>query len=304
MLVLSRRANETIRFPQLGISVSIVSVKGNRVQVGVDAPPDIQVLRKELESAAATHPHAADSSSSQMVNSQELQFGAAKKQHDFKNRLNHATLGLHLAQRQLDAGQSEAAQKTLSIALARLTELEKAVATRNASEPGPVGSVANSQKGALQKKCSKPTGPTESLEISDIVTTTLSSDGSAGPIEILLVEDDQNEQALMRTLLEMEGYRVHTASNGIEAMKCLERVSPQCVLLDMMMPECDGPETLERLRAIPSFDELPVFAVSGTSPESMGVAIGTDGVEDWFPKPLNAPRLVQHMRRRIFSTCS
>lgn len=304
MLVLSRRANETIRFPQLGISVSIVSVKGNRVQVGVDAPPNIQVLRKELESAAVTHSNAADSSSSQIANNQEPHFGAAKKQHDFKNRLNHATLGLHLAQRQLDAGQSEAAQKTLSIALARLMELEKAVATGNASESSLIDSVAKAKLAAAPNRSYKPTGTAKSLEISDTMTTTLSSDGSAGPIDILLVEDDQNERALMRTLLEMEGYRVHTASNGIEAMKCLERVSPQCVLLDMMMPECDGPETLERLRAIPSFDELPVFAVSGTSPESMGVAIGTDGVDDWFPKPLNAPRLVQHMRRRIFSTCS
>ena len=50
MLILSRRPTETIRFPSLGISVSIVSVKGSRVQVGIDAPPAIQVIRSELES--------------------------------------------------------------------------------------------------------------------------------------------------------------------------------------------------------------------------------------------------------------
>jgi CheY-like chemotaxis protein len=120
----------------------------------------------------------------------------------------------------------------------------------------------------------------------------------------LLVEDDQNEQALLRTLLEMEGYRVHTASNGNEALQCLEQITPQFVLLDMMMPECDGPTTLERMRAIPNFGDLPIFAVSGTSPESVGLSIGTDGVSDWFPKPLNAPRLVRHMRERIASLCS
>lgn len=80
----------------------------------------------------------------------------------------------------------------------------------------------------------------------------------------------------MRTLLEMEGYRVHTASNGIEALQCLERITPQCVLLDMLMPDCDGRETFERMRAIPSFDILPMFAVSGTSPVSVGLSIGTD----------------------------
>lgn len=52
MLVLSRKSSETIRFPQLGISVEILSVKGSRVQVGIAAPPEIQVLRKELEPAS------------------------------------------------------------------------------------------------------------------------------------------------------------------------------------------------------------------------------------------------------------
>ena len=303
MLVLSRRANETIRFPQLGISVSIVSVKGNRVQVGVDAPPDIQVLRKELESATITNSKAKDFAFGRMPNFQESQPCNARAQHEFKNRLNRATLGLHLAQRQLNAGQTQAAQKTLSIALARLLELEKASAPGNASELKAVGSAMDAPQASLPYVIAKPIDTAKSIGTSDTTTMTLSLGNSPDPVDILLVEDDQNEQALMRTLLEMEGYRVHTANNGIEAMKCLEHISPQCVLLDMMMPECNGPETLGRLRSNPSFDALPVFAVSGTSPESMGVAIGTDGVDDWFPKPLNAPRLVQHMRQRIASGC-
>ena len=118
-------------------------------------------------------------------------------------------------------------------------------------------------------------------------------------IDVLLVEDDTNEQALLRGILEMEGYRVHTANNGHEALDCLKRVTPRFVLLDMMMPECDGRETFQRIRRMPALENLPIFAVSGASPDSLGLPVGKDGVEDWFPKPLNAPQLVEKMRQCV-----
>jgi carbon storage regulator CsrA len=302
MLVLSRRTNETIRFPQLGIAVSIVSVRGNRVQVGVDAPPEIHVLRKELESTPANSPVAALLESSEpskgTTDIPTVRTQADKDRHDFRNRLNQATLGLHLAQKQLAAGHTESANKSLANALLKLTELEKASMSENTSPRKPIRLAAYSANVKLQETSN---GNRFAKTQSNVGQ---SAEASPEPIDVLLVEDDQNEQALMRTLLEMEGYRVHTASNGVEALQCLENVTPQCVLLDMMMPECDGPETLERMRAIPRLGELPVFAVSGTSPQSVGLSVGTDGIDDWFPKPLNASRLVKQMRERITSLCS
>lgn len=276
MLVLSRRPNETILFPQLGISISIVSVKGSRVQVGVEAPPEVQVLRKELESTGKMAPDGGN------------MHRPGQEKHDFRNRLNQATLGLHLAQKQLAAGQANAADASLASALARLTELEEEVISRGTNKSVAVPASAKSSSATSSEDASQPTSKRSSL----------------GRIDVLLVEDDQNEQVLLRTLLEMEGYRVHTASNGKEALRCLEQITPQCVLLDMMMPKCDGPETLERMRAMPNFGDLPVFAVSGTSPESVGLSVGSDGVSDWFPKPLNAPGLVKHMRERFADLCS
>lgn len=281
MLVLSRRASETIRFPQLGISVSILSVKGNRVQVGVDAPAQIQIVRKELESVSETNGH--DGMTNSFVSGSISKIESSEEKHAFKNRLNRAMLALQLTQKQLSAGLLESADKTLSFALARLAELEEGACLR--SECKTTSTFEDSFP-----------APTEMIGGSSL---SLASQAVANPIEVLLVEDDLNEQALMRTILEMEGYRVHTAKNGLEALDCLSHNRPVCVLLDMMMPECGGAETLERIRAISRFSELPVYAVSGTSPESVGVSVGTDGVDDWFPKPLNAPRLVQHMRRRF-----
>lgn len=279
MLILSRRPSEAVNFPQLGISVSIISVKGSRVQVGIDAPPEIKVLRRELNSI----PPGQETAISGNDSLPQSQVSPGRAAHEFKNRLNKAMLGLHLAQKQLAAGLVDSADQTLSIALARLAELENAAeadAPLKATSP-------DLQSSAAYKRQSK--HPEKK---------------SGQFMDVLLVEDDQNEQALLRGLLEMEGYKVHTASNGHEALACLKRVTPRFVLLDMLMPECDGRETLQRIRQVPALQHLPVFAVSGSSPDSIGLSIGSDGVDDWFPKPLNAPRLVQCMRDRVAGLCA
>lgn len=287
MLVLSRRTNETVRFPQLGISVSIVSVKGNRVQVGVDAPPEIKIIRKELEAAVGQTARQQSDPSRPFVDNSLKNLGADRERHDFKNRINRAVLGLHLAQKLLNARKFEAAENALATAITRLHELEN-------------------QSASPQANCRNHT--TDALESPGLGVPNSGSaecESSKDVIEVLLVEDDQNELALMKSLLEMEGYRVHTASNGNEAIRCLDRVKPHCMLLDMQMPECDGPETLKRMRIQSAYRDTPVFAVSGTCPESVGVSIGTDGlsngsiaVEAWFAKPLNAFSLLQSMRTR------
>jgi carbon storage regulator CsrA len=307
MLILSRRPNETICFPQLGISVSIVSVKGSRVQVGIDAPPEIQILRHELQADAQPNDSKLKRPSELASSPQCQQPRADQENHNLRNRLNKATLGLHLAQKQLATGQIEAADRTLAIALSRLAELEESQVTKPAIRP--TQSAAPKSKPlatSLRQRVEECTGKvnrefsTVDIDGSDA----FASFDTQQRIDVLLVEDDPNERALLRGLLEMEGYHVHAASNGREAIHCLNHLRPKFVLLDMLMPECDGRETLERIRQIPALANLPVFAVSGSSPNSVGLAIGQDGVADWFPKPLNAPRLVQHLRDRMASLSS
>ncbi len=96
----------------------------------------------------------------------------------------------------------------------------------------------------------------------DLSKRAISQTASGSIVDVLLVEDDPNERALFKSLLEMEGYRVQTACNGNEAIRCLSHFAPQFVLLDMMMPECDGRETLHRIRQLPAYEKLPIFAVS------------------------------------------
>ena len=102
MLVLSRKKNESIDFPNLGISVEILRVEGKTVRVGVEAPRDIRVLRGELTELAEGSDSAA-----------ALEQSAREERHELRNRLNTANLALHLLQKQLEAGQLSQAETTL-----------------------------------------------------------------------------------------------------------------------------------------------------------------------------------------------
>src|SRR5262245_41719095 len=107
MLVLSRRPDERIVFPHLGITVRVLRIQGNAVRIGVEAPPDVRVLRHELADEPGGHGPPARSLA-----------------HELCNRLNKVNLALHLTQRQLETGNTALAEASLADALKRLEELD------------------------------------------------------------------------------------------------------------------------------------------------------------------------------------
>lgn len=113
MLVLSRRVNDRIVFPNVGINVQILRVNGNNVRVGIEAPPDVPVLRHELYESnqllAEPTPESAD---------------IRQLHHSLRNGLNVAKVGFHLAMRHLDAGQISETRATLERALSEIDALE------------------------------------------------------------------------------------------------------------------------------------------------------------------------------------
>src|SRR5688500_18773444 len=90
MLVVSRRPNDRIVFPKLGITVHVVRVEGRSVRLGIDAPRDVRVLRHEI----ADRDH-------EEVPPEIDEAAAAKRRHDRRNKLNTALLGLHLLSQKL-----------------------------------------------------------------------------------------------------------------------------------------------------------------------------------------------------------
>ena len=129
MLVLSRKENQTIRFPNLGVSVEILRVEGSRVRVGVDAPKEVRILRGELETGDDAVASGGEKSAHR------------ERNHDLRNRLNSANLAMHLLQKQLEAGVVRDAEQTLSQALETFAELDR-LASGEESQPVPEQRVA------------------------------------------------------------------------------------------------------------------------------------------------------------------
>ena len=85
----------------------------------------------------------------------------------------------------------------------------------------------------------------------------------ASPL-LMLVDDDEDIREVLRLFLEIDGYRVTTATDGIVAFEQLKKTSerPSLILLDLMMPRMDGEQFMKTLRSSP-FADIPVVIMSG-----------------------------------------
>jgi CheY-like chemotaxis protein len=105
---------------------------------------------------------------------------------------------------------------------------------------------------------------------------------------ILVVDDDADFRAGLRTALEMKGYQVDEAANGAEALLKLAEKPPLLVLLDLQMPVMNGREMLQRMRVTPELKDLPVVIISGFGFEWEAELMGAQG---YIGKPFEAPEL-------------
>lgn len=80
-------------------------------------------------------------------------------------------------------------------------------------------------------------------------------------VRVLLVEDTEDNRMMMRRLLELSGYRVSEAVNGVEAVKAAEREAPNIILMDLSLPIVDGLAATRRIRQLPDLAKVPIIAV-------------------------------------------
>ncbi len=110
------------------------------------------------------------------------------------------------------------------------------------------------------------------------------------PAKILLVDDEPGMLRYIRTLLEVDDYRVETASTGEEALQCVEKgMLPDLVLLDVLMPGIDGLETLERLRRMkPGIKVVMLSCVNDARKVVQAMRLGA---HDYLTKPFQKAEL-------------
>jgi carbon storage regulator CsrA len=184
----------------------------------------------------------------------------AQLNHHTRNRLNAAALGLHLLHRKLESDDVSDAEATILKIFKELKGIEALL------------------DGHVQSA---------------------SEQGRPAHHRALVVEDDDNERELLAGCLRMNGFDVDTAADGLQAMVRLTEHAPDVVLLDMYMPRFDGCKTISAIRSNPDFHGMKLFAVSGSEPKDLNVALGPGGVDRWFSKPLDPNRLVDALRDEL-----
>ena len=111
---------------------------------------------------------------------------------------------------------------------------------------------------------------------------------------ILVVEDEQSIASLVTLYLTNEGFRVSQIADGAQAIEAVERVKPDLVILDVMLPGMDGIEICRRLRA--AGDGLPIVMLTARDAEVdrvLGLELGAD---DYITKPFSPRELVARVK--------
>lgn len=115
--------------------------------------------------------------------------------------------------------------------------------------------------------------------------------------KILAVDDERHIVRLIQVNLERAGYEVSTAYDGLEALRAIEENRPDLIVLDVMMPQLDGFETLKRLKANPNTADIPVIMLTAKSQDADVFRGWQSGVDCYLTKPFNPMELLAFVKR-------
>ena len=116
---------------------------------------------------------------------------------------------------------------------------------------------------------------------------------------ILLVDDTPENLQLLSTLLAKEGFDISVAVNGAEALKIVTRLKPDMILLDIMMPEMDGYEVCERIKAQEELKEIPIIFVSAKTELVDKIKAFHLGGADYITKPFKAAEVMARVNTNM-----
>src|SRR6056297_2223396 len=114
--------------------------------------------------------------------------------------------------------------------------------------------------------------------------------------KILLVDDEPDILEFLSYNIEKEGYEVHTAGNGKDAIELAATVVPQLILLDVMMPEMDGIETCEELRKNADLQSTIIAFLTARGEDYSQIAGFEAGGDDYITKPIKPKVLISRVK--------
>jgi pilus assembly protein CpaE len=120
--------------------------------------------------------------------------------------------------------------------------------------------------------------------------------------KILIVDDDLETLRLVGLMLERQGYQIHAANSGPQALAMAQAEQPDLIILDVMMPEMDGIEVTLRLRENPSTEGIPILLFTAKSQVDDKVIGFEAGADDYLTKPTHPAELNAHVKALLSRT--
>jgi two-component system alkaline phosphatase synthesis response regulator PhoP len=109
--------------------------------------------------------------------------------------------------------------------------------------------------------------------------------------KILVVDDEKDIQEFIEYNLKKEGYEVFLANNGVEAIEEAKRIKPDLILMDVMMPQMDGIQACQQIKANPSLNKIFIVFLTARAEEYSELAGFDAGADDYIAKPIK-PKLL------------
>lgn len=116
---------------------------------------------------------------------------------------------------------------------------------------------------------------------------------------ILIIENETSNRILIERVLSTRGYRCLSASNGLEALKILERERVSLILTDLSMPVMDGYRTTQLIRERPGMEHVPIVAVTAYAQSDENEAALQIGCNEYLTKPFKPRQLLEVVDRLL-----
>jgi DNA-binding response OmpR family regulator len=122
---------------------------------------------------------------------------------------------------------------------------------------------------------------------------------ATGKRTIMLVDDDPEIVAVVRTMLEQNGYNVRCAYSGMQLFAALAEQKPDLIILDVMMPNLDGLEVLARLKGVPGTSSIPVILLTALNQYEEIFEGYKTGADHYITKPFTKTQLMTGIHRLL-----
>jgi DNA-binding response OmpR family regulator len=130
----------------------------------------------------------------------------------------------------------------------------------------------------------------------DVMQQGTGQENQAPQMKVLVVDDEDNIIELIRLGLRYEGFQVETASDGEQGIALAQRINPDLVILDVMMPGIDGIEVCRRLRSNPTTRDVPVIMLTAKDEVGDRILGLQTGADDYLTKPFDFYELLERIK--------